>query len=208
MNIEINNKKYKIKPASELTVKEYIDFFGNISQEPSQMEVIICYIAALTGLSFKEITSVSIDDNSLRRISVYIGQIKGPNDLETKFSFYYRETAKYLYKETLNWRTLGARKLKEDREKLIENPESVKSQLELAVYLLAVYVSGNFDAEEIEKIYKNLYKYNAFNVFGFIVFFFKGLSNGKISGINFLRMLATKAGIYILQKLKKLRGKD
>lgn len=195
MNIEINNQKYRIKPATELTVKEYIAFFTTISPEPKEKEVIICYLAAITGLEFKEINSVSMDSHSLRRLSVYIGPIKWIEQMENCHYFYYRKLSKRIYKETLNWRTLGARRMIEDRQ--------ASNQLELAVYLLAIYVNGKYDQEAIEEIYNDLMSYNAISVFSFVIFFFKSLMNGKVSGIDYIKLLLTKALINIRTKLRK-----
>lgn len=195
MNIAINNQKYRIKPATELTVKEYITFFTTISPEPKEKEVIICYLAAITGLEFKEINSVSMDSHSLRRLSVYIGPIKWIDKMENCHYFYYRKLSKRIYKETLNWRTLGARRMIEDRQS--------SNQLELAVYLLAIYINGKYDQEAIEEIYNDLMSYNAISVFSFVIFFFKRLMNGKVSGIESIRLHLIKALINIRTKLKR-----
>ncbi len=195
MNVEINKKKYKIKPASELTVREYITFLTSISENPKEMEVIICYIASITGLSFKDITSVNIDKTSLRRISVYIGEIVIPDKLKGLDSFYYRKPNKKIYKRNINWRSFGVRQLIEDRK--------ADNNMDLAVYLLAIYIDGNYDNEQIEEIYKDLQDYNAASVFGFVLFFFKSLSNGKISVANYLRLQATKAKISTQKLLRR-----
>jgi hypothetical protein len=195
MNVEINNQKYRIKPASELTVNEYIKFFSIISVEPKEKEVIICYLAAITGLDFKEINSVSMDSHSLRRLSVYIGPIHWIDKIENCHYFYYRKTAKRIYKENLNWRTLGVRRMIEDRQ--------ASNQLELAVYLLAIYIDGKYDQESIEEIYNDLLNYNAISVYSFIIFFFTNLMNGKISVLSSIRLQAIRALINIRTKLKR-----
>jgi hypothetical protein len=195
MNVEINKKKYLIKPASELTVKEYITFFTSISPEPKEKEVIICYLAAITGLSFKEINSVSMNSNTLRRLSAYIGKIKWIEQFENKSFFYYRKIGKKLFKEKIEWRTLGARRMIEERQ--------ATNQLELAVYLLAIYIDEEYNQESIEEIYNDLQNYNAIAVFSFVIFFFKSLMNGKSSGRNYIKTLLKKALTSIRTKLKR-----
>ena len=194
MNVEINKQKYRIKPATELTVKEYISFFSNISKEPKEKEVIICYLAAITGLDFKEINSVSMDSHSLRRLLVYIGPIKCIDQMQNCHYFYYRKLSKRIYKENLNWRTLGVRRMIEDRQ--------ATNQLELAVYLLAIYINGKYDQEAIEEIYNDLLTYNAISVYSFVIFFFKNLMNGKVSVLSSIRLRVIKALINIRTKLK------
>ena len=189
MKITINKKDYKIKPASEMTVSEYSNFFGSISEKPGQMEIIICYISAITGLEYQQITSVNIDENSLRRIMAYIGTIETPATIKTIDTFYYKKTGKKYYQKNINWRTLGVRKLMEDRKE--------ENQLNLACYQLAVYISGNYDNEKIEQIYSELQSYNSISVYGFILFFFKNLMSGEKSEQSYLKRLMKKVSINI-----------
>jgi len=195
MKIEINKKKHEIKPASELTVKEYIDFFSKISPGAGNFEALICYISVITGLDYQDIDKIDIDNNSIRRLSAYVGKIYAPNEFQSLDYFYHKKTGKRIYKASLNWRTMGVRKLIEERK--------TENQLELAVYLLAVYVAGNYDNEKIEEIYNELMAYNAASVYGFIIFFFKGLLTGRKSGNNFFKRLKKKAFTSIAKLLSK-----
>lgn len=192
MKIQINKKDYKIKPASEMSVQEYITFFGKLSEEPTQFEVLIAYVSAITGLNYTDIEKINIDDNSIRRLMVYIGEIQAPNQIKTIDYFYHKKSGKRIYQKTLEWRTFGARKLLEEKR--------TDNQLELAVYLLAVYVAGNYDAEKIEEIYSELMDYNAVSVFGFVIFFFKRLANGAIQEKSYLKRLILKVFTNILKR--------
>jgi Iap family predicted aminopeptidase len=195
MNIEINKKKYKIKPASELTVKEYISFFSKLSEKPKQMEIIICYVSAITGLDYKDVTSVSIDSGSIRRLMVYIGEVKPPTSMENIDYFYYKKDAKKIIQKEVNWRSFGVRSMLEDKK--------TTNQLDLAVYLLAIYLNEKYDNEKIEEIYTDLQDYNAISVFSFVFFFIKKLQSGEKQGQNFLSRLWVKVYTNIL----KLSGK-
>ena len=195
MNIKINNKDYEIKPADQLTVKEYVDFFSRIGDKASEIEVLICYIATITGLSYKSVADVSIFGTSIRRLMAYIGTIQQANEIPISKEFYHKRTGKTLYQNTVNWRSLGARKLLEDR--------AADTQIEQAVYLLAVYISGDYDDDKINKIYEELQDYNAIDVLSFVIFFFKKLMIGEKPDKNFLQRLRKKVGISILKRSKK-----
>ncbi len=185
MKIKINNKNHKINPALEMTVKEYITLFDGIEKELSGLEMLIKYISITTGLSYKNIADIDINEPTIRRLFAYVGEIIMAEDMPESLLFYHKKTAKTLYRKSLNWRTIGVRKLLEERK--------TENQLELAVYLLAIYSSSDYDNEKIEEIYNELQDYNAISVFSFVIFFFKKLHPGKNSGRSFLKMRRKKA---------------
>lgn len=194
MRITIDKKNYKIKPATELTVKEYNKFFSTISGT-SNSEYLICYLGVITGLEFSRLNSFNIDDNSFRRLIFYIGQILQPNEIPVSKEFLYRKKSITLNQKSVNWRTLGVRKFLEEKKEC--------NQIEQTVYLLAIYLAKDYDSEKIEEIYQELQDYNAIEVISFSVFFFKKLFNGQKSVTNFLRMLLIKALIKIARRLKR-----
>ena len=200
MKIEISGKKYEIKTASELTVKEYVYFFSGITETSKESDIFIRYISAVTGLDFLNVCKIDIDEHSIRRMLAYVGEIKNPMQLNTIDYFYIKNTGRKLYQKNVNWRSLGTRKMLEDKH--------LETGLELAVYLLAIYIDGTYDNENIEQIYSDLQNYNAISVFGFVWFFFQKLQNGKKQETNFLKMLMTKAAINTAKLLSKLRAKD
>lgn len=199
MKIKINSKSHKIKPASEMTVKEYILLFDGIEKEISSLEILIKYISITLDIKYNHVADINIDENTLRRLFAYVGEILTIEDMPESLLFYHKKTGKTLYQSSLNWRTIGVRKLLEERK--TENP------MEQAVYLLAVYVSGDYDHENIEKIYDELQNYNAISVFSFVIFFFMKLLNGKGSGTNFLKMLRKKVSTNIAKLLNKSQAK-
>ena len=184
MKIKINNKNHKIKPASEMTVKEYITLFDGIEKELSGLEMLIRYISITTENKYKHIADININEATIRRLFAYVGEISQAKNMPESKEFYYKKTAKTLYQKSLNWRTIGVRKLLEERK--------TDNQLELAVYLLAIYISTDYDNEKIEEIYQELQNYNAISVFSFVIFFFKKLHPGKNSDRSFLKLLRKK----------------
>jgi len=64
-----------------------------------------------------------------------------------------------------------------------------ENQLEQIVYLLAIMVSGSYDADETNDVYNSLLNCRYEEIFGFGLFFFKSLSNGKRSEQSFLNKL-------------------
>lgn len=171
MKIKVNNKSHKIKPASEMAVKEYILLFDGIEKETSSLEILIKYLSITLGLSYKNIADIDINQTTIRRLFAFVGEIITIEDIPESVEFYHKKTGKTLFKKSVNWRTIGARKLLEERK--------TENAMKQAVYLLAVYISGDYDNEKIEEIYEELQDYNAISIFGFVVFFFKKLASGK-----------------------------
>lgn len=187
MKIKINNKSHKIKPASEMTVKEYILLFDGLEKEISGLEMLIKYISITTRTKYNHVSDIDINQTTIRRLFAYIGEILQAKDIPESKEFYYKRTGKTLYRKLVNWRTIGARKLLEDRK--------TDNQLEQVVYLLSIYLQDDYDNEKIEVIYNELQDYNAIDVFSFVIFFFKSLHLGKSSGRSFLKMLRKKVNI-------------
>jgi len=198
MKIQINEKSYKLKPASELTVKEYIKLFSLINEKSGQIQILMAYICSISGINYSEAQKINIDENTIRRAFAYIGEINTPDNIPKVDYFYIKKTGKRIWKSTLNWRSLGVRKLLEDR--------TYDNSLDLAIYLLAIYCDGNYDNENIQEIYNDLQDYRANDVFGFVVFFLQKLSNGKKSEPNYLKKLLTKASINTAKLLNKLQA--
>ncbi len=195
MNIKINKKTYKIKPASELTVSEYLAYFSKIKEYSGSLGRLMHYLCAITGLSYNNIADIKIDPDSIRRIFAYIGDIYHVSDIPESKVFYHRKSGKTLYQKSVNWRAIGARKMLEDRK--------AETQIEQAVYLLSIYIAGNYDAEKTEEIYQELQDYNAIEVLSFSVFFFKNLYSGKKSGGNFLKRLLRNLSTNTPKQLSK-----
>lgn len=197
MKVKINNKNHEIKTASELTVKEYIQFFDIVNENSGNIEKLAAYISVLTGENYFNVQNIKFDSHSLRRLSSYIGEIQQPEKMRIIDNFYYKKTGKRIFQKLVNWRALGVRSLLELRK--------TDNSLELAVYLLAIIISGDFDSEKIEEIYNELQEYNAISVFGFAIFFLLRLSNGKKSDPNYLNLLLIKVSINIQKLLNKFQ---
>jgi len=194
MKVEIDKIKYKVKPATELTVKEYNKFFSTITGGTGS-EYLICYLSVMTGLDFPKLANFNIDEKSFRRLIFFIGQLNQPKDIPESKEFLYRETNQFINRDDVNWRTLGVRKFLEEKKDL--------NQIEQAVYLLAVYIAKDYDSEKIEKIYLELQEYNAIDVLSFSVFFFKRLFDGQRLGMNFTRKLLKKVLTNTAKRLSK-----
>lgn len=195
MKIKINNKSCKIKPASELSVLEYVKIFAGLEKKTSSLEILIQYISVTTGIKYNHVADINIDKTTIRRLFAYVGEIPQAKDILTSKEFYHKKTGKTLYQKSVNWRTLGVRKMLEDRK--------TEDQIELAVYLLAVYLSGDYDSDRVQGIYNELQDYNAIEVLGFVIFFFRKLYLGRSSGKSFLKTLLKKASINTAKPSKR-----
>ncbi len=187
MNIKINKKTHKIKPASELSISEYVKVFAGLEKRVSNLEILIRYISVTTGIKYNNVADIDISESTIRRLFAYIGEIQEAKDMPENISFYHKKSGKTLYRDPLNWRTIGVRKLLEERK--------AETQIEQAVYLMAIYLSADYDHENIEEIYQELQDYNAIEVLSFVIFFFKKLHVGKKSDKSFLKTLLKKASI-------------
>jgi hypothetical protein len=184
MNIRINKKKHTIKPASELTISEYIEFFEKFKPETKSIGVMVNYLTVTLKLDYLTIANLGIDKNTARRFFAYIGEIQEASKIEVSDQFYYKRTGKVFYQKSMNWRTAGVMQLIEERNET--------NQTKLAVYLLAVYISQDYDVEKISRIYEELQDYRAIDVLSFVIFFFKKLYNGKKQKTNFFRRLLSR----------------
>lgn len=194
MKIKINNISHKIKPASELLISEYVKIFEGLDST-NNLEILIRYIAVTTGNIYKDVAGINMNEKTIRRLFAYIGKASLANEIPENKEFYHKRSGKTLYQKSVDWRTLGARKLLEERK--------AESQIEQAVYLLAVYLSNDYDSEKVEEIYIELQDYNAIDVLSFIIFFFKKLHLGKNSGNSFFQRLRKKANTNTPKQLNK-----
>ena len=184
MNIKINNKKHEIKPASELTIKEYIELFDKFDPKTKNLGILLDYISVILGLDYKDIADVNINHRTIRRLFAYIGEIQLAKDMPVSKEFYYKRTGKTYYQSVVNWQSVGVRRMMEERDE--------KNQLKMAVYLLAVLIQGDYDYEKTEAIYNDLQDYRAIDVFSFVIFFFKSLYSGNKPDTSFLKRLIRK----------------
>lgn len=194
MKVKINNITYKIKPASELNISEYVKIFEGLDSK-NNLEVLIRYIAVTTGNIYKDVANIDMNQKTISRLFAYIGKASLATEIPENKEFYHKKSGKTLYQKSVDWQTLGVRKLFEDRK--------AESQIEQAVYLLAVYLSNDYDSEKIEEIYIELQDYNAIDVLSFIIFFFKKLHHGKNSGSNFFQRLRKKVSTNTPKQLSK-----
>lgn len=195
MNIKINNKSHKIKPASEMTIKEYILFFDGLEKKTSSRTKLIRYISITTGIKYRHVGDINISETSTRRLFAYVGEILSPENIPEAKEFYHKKTGKTLYQKSVNWRAMAVRALLEDRK--------MGNYLEQIVYLLAIYISSDYDNEKVEEIYNELQDYNAIAVLSFVIFFFKKLHPGKNSGRSFLKTLLKKVSINTVKQSSK-----
>lgn len=187
MKIQINNKLIEIKTAANLTVNEYCELQGRITNEMGNIDLLIEYISVVTGLQASKVLRLNIDEKTILRLINYIGVIQ--ETFEQSNQFYYKKQVRTIYAKTLNWRTMGVRAMMENNEE--ENP------YKLMVYQLALYLSGDYDNEKVTEIHEDLQSCNAIEVFSFISFFlFSSKITGK-SGTNSFQNLLRKVGISI-----------
>lgn len=167
MKIEINKKEYNVKPITELTISEYVSYMKSIEKSSGNYEQLINYLSVVLGLEVGTLENINISDKSINRLLAYIGTVQPIDIMPPTDKFYYKRKGRTIYRNSTEWRTLGARKMLEER--------NLKTIFEQSVYLLACYISRDYDYDNIENIYNDLQDYNAIEVYSFIVFFLKRL---------------------------------
>ena len=192
MKVKINKVDYEIKTSANLTCKEFIELSklnGNI----------LDYISVVTGLKFKSVANTFFAESTLNRLHSYVQTIKSINNLERSFLFRYAKTGQIVSEKTFNLYSVGTIFLMQSRT------ETTANELELMVYLLAIAIQKDYDAEKIDIIYNDLLNYNYIQVYSFILFFFKKLYCGSKKNKQSLNKQIQVFIITILRKLKKLR---
>ena len=183
MKISINGKRHSVKPASLMTVKEYIEFFDLWEYGMNDLRLVVLYLSITLKIDMKSILGINISDINIRRLMAYIGQIQDINNLSKidTSRFVYYNSGKILLRRNMRWRSLGVRLMLQDRK--------TESPLELMAYFLAILIGGCTDAEKVEKVYANILEHNAVDVFPFAAFFFLRLQNGSNFVTRFLKQI-------------------
>ena len=205
MKIKLNRKKIRIKPFSNLTVKEYIKFWDSYNAEIEKhkdikvIRLVMIYLSIITRVDFSNILEDNISDIDILRIYSYIGNPVWISDIERTFSFHYKETGLILH-QYQKWQAVGTRLMMQE----------FKSQnvIELTTYLLAIAIQNDFDSEKTNEVYKKLLNYNAIDVLSFAYFFFQKVLNGFTPVNRFLKMRDIIQTMNIRRLFNKLREKD
>ncbi|RLD69233.1 MAG: hypothetical protein DRI95_00645 [Bacteroidetes bacterium] len=178
MKIRLNNKKFEIPTAENLTVGQYIELskFDKLN--------VANYLAVVTGRRVLEIATLKMKDKNLRRLLNYIGNISDFKELQnlgkSAKTFIFDNK---VYTKSFDWQTVGVRLMLEKKA------EQTNEVLELATYLLAILISKNFDADKIEKNYIKLLEYSYIDILPFAIFFFKKLNRGYSKELPLLQRL-------------------
>lgn len=182
MKILINNNPVKLKPANDLTCKEYIDIlnYKNIS--------IIEYIAYFSGYTPEQVKHSKIKTKDLNKIAYLVGQLQ---NLESFFEIKQIPEnisicgKKYEYKNLIDLcESVGARILYTEFEK-----NKQKVDFENIIYLLAIVLDGSLDNESTNRTYENLLKENYTDCFPYAAFFLAEFQKTSSKELNFFKKL-------------------
>jgi len=168
MDIKLNKKKHKIKPASQLTVQEFLTL------SEIKNSTVIDYLAITLNVSFSSIANLKFDRISERQISAYVGSVTDISEFfETNIiplHFHFQDRA-YPYTE-FDCETVGVRIMMEAKAKETDNV------IELAVYLLSVLIEGQYDSKGVQKVFNRLMCCNYIDVIRYAAFFLKKFQSG------------------------------
>ncbi len=123
----------------------------------------------------------------------YIGDINPIEKIDRLDLFSYE--GELINAKDIVYRSLGVRLMLEKKK--------FNNAAEQAVYMLAINIDGNYDADKTNVIYDKLMNYRAADVFGFMVFFYLNFLNGNKQGLRFSKMLFRKVKINIAKLLSK-----
>ena len=171
MKVKLNDKKYRIKTSSLLTVREHIEFFEQESQN------LITYLSIITGLKFAEIQKCKISDSTINQLSAYIQKVYPFehfwNLKKPSTGMIFHDT--YYDFNFFDWNTLGVRHALEQKQ------EKENNITKLAIYTLAVMLSidNDYDNDVTEMIYNELLDMPYPHVLHCSAFFLKKLQRGR-----------------------------
>jgi len=192
MKIKLNKITHEIKPASELTVKEYLqlaqmDFKGNI-------DFVLNYLSITLNVQFSEVLKYKLDNSTLVRIISFIGIIESYEEIkkhELPKSFYFDGKIKPVSK--MDVYPVGVRWLIESKTGL--------NSVEHSVYLLAILMLNEFDRDKAEENYAALLELNYLRVLPLAAFFLKSLQKITSKEKRFSSMRTVE---FIINTLRKL----
>ena len=192
MKIKLNKITHEIKPASELTVKEYLqlaqmDFKGNI-------DFVLNYLSITLNVQFSEVLKYKLDNSTLVRIISFIGIIESYEEIkkhELPKSFYFAGKIKPVAK--MDVYPVGVRWLIESKTGL--------NSVEHSVYLLGILLLSEFDRDKAEENYIALLELNYLRVLPLAAFFLKSLQKITSKGKIFSSMRIVE---FITNTLRKL----
>ena len=186
MRIRLNGKKTEIKPASNMTVAEYIEFWKQVKEGDNLFRVTLIYLSIVTGLKFGDVLLDEIDNKTIGKINSYCDVPMLVDKMKISKEFYYGFTGQRFTQE-LNWRAVGVRLLLSQKK---------KNELELIVYLLSILITGSYDVGKIDETYHRLLQYNSVDVFSFGTFFLRNLQAGSSKETRFSRLLKKIQNIF------------
>jgi hypothetical protein len=195
MNVKFNGISHKIKTADLVTVAEYLAIAKkSVVTFPDALTV---YLSVTTGLKFRDILHTNIDDNTVRRLLVYIGEL-APFEkfLTASVPKYFHFAGKTWQVEELDWQTYG----------VISYVQNVKTDnvVEQSLWGLAAILNKehDYDATKIEKTYNELLQSNYIDIFTISAFFLQKLAVGAPKKQRFFRLRQMLLSIRIRKKSK------
>lgn len=178
MNIRINGKKHKVKPASILTAKEYIEL--SKIESPN----ITDYLKIVSRETFGSIMNIRANKTTLRRLHAFVGTVKNSKELINDRKRYFVFKNKAYNIEKIDCETLGCRLMIENKSKQTQNI------YELSLYLLSIVVVDNYDSEQADSVYCSLLDLGYLDVLPPALFFFRKLTNGYSFGTRLLSRIS------------------
>jgi len=201
VKIKLNKITHEIKPASELTVKEYLQFVridgqGRIIMRnfKGYIDYVLTYLSITLNVKFSEILRYKLDNSTIVRILSFIGIIESYEEIkkhELPKSFYFDGKIKQIAKMDIY--PVGVRWLMESKIEL--------NNVEHSVYLLSILLLDEFDRDRAESNYNSLLELNYLRVLPLAAFFLRNLQKimNKEKKFSSLRIVA-----FITNTLRKL----
>ena len=192
MNIKINNKKYNVKPFSQLSVLEYVQIVDKVRYVD-----LISYISALVGFEIDsanvEMKNIEVAEHLLLDADIDFSKIDAPNIFEYNKGLH---IVTQLDKGTFgNKYVFNLYRRQFDSEQI--------SIVMLCVYALAITLSQEDEYADIDEIVKRLMRMSWQVVLPIGFFLCKKLKNKKMYLTIFLKKLIVR--LLYSMKLIKMR---
>ncbi len=202
MNIKINDKKYTVKPLSQLSVLEYVQIV-----DKARYIDLISYISALVGFEIDsanvKMNNIDIAERILLDADIDFSKIKTPNIFEYNKETHIVNAAKSLEgigaTEDMDSGTFGNKYMFNLYRRQFENKDI--SIAALCVYALAIVLSKEPEYADIDTIYYKLLEMNWQVILPIGFFLSKKLSNRRNFLMIFLRTLIVRL-LYLMRAIR------
>jgi len=164
MKLKINKTSIEIPTADNLTCRQYLEC---LEASKSNDPFILRYLSIVTGFNYVDVCNANIDFTTIQRLIAWIGQIKNFDYflINQNTQVYIKGNLFVSTRKDFDFEKVGVSILFQAKAERTESREV------LAIYLLAILLTPDFDADKTEAKYEQLLEENYIKILSFSTFF-------------------------------------